>query len=115
MRLEVASDDLGKVEVRVVVRADSVHATLLAPQDQTREALAQHRASLEDALSRAQLRLEGFSVGAGAHDGGHAGERFDRSGVPTAIAPGVPVGEAAQTAEPAAGDVMPVKGLSLRA
>jgi len=116
MRLEVASDDLGKLEVRVVVRADAVHATVLAPQDQAREVISQHRAALEEALGRAQLRLDGFTVGAGPNDGRQSHERFDRSGMPTATEAGAPIGVAAApattpvTAVSAAG-----KGLSLRA
>jgi flagellar hook-length control protein FliK len=116
MRLEVASDDLGKVEVRVVVRADGVHATLVAGQDHAREALAQHRSSLEEALGRAQLRLDGFTVGAGPNDGRGQHERFDRSGLPTATQAGTPIGlaAAATTAPPTTG-LSPGKGLSLRA
>ena len=116
MRLEVTSDDLGKVEVRVVVRADAVHATLLAPQDQAREVITQHRAALEEALGRAQLRLDGFTVGAGPNDGRQQHERFDRSGVPTATQAGVPLGLAATSAvTPVVAEATAGKGLSLRA
>jgi hypothetical protein len=65
MRLEVAPEGLGRVEVRVVVRDDAVHATLTAEHGQARETLAANRPALEQALGRAQLRLEGFDVGLG--------------------------------------------------
>src|SRR5262249_37499739 len=69
MRLELSREGLGQVEVRVVVRADAVHATLYAQQDHARQMLAANRPALAEALGRSQLRLEGFSVDIGQqHD-----------------------------------------------
>jgi flagellar hook-length control protein FliK len=65
MRIEVTPEGLGPVEVRVVVRADAVHATLLSNHDLAREALTAGRSSLEAALERSNLRLEGFTVDVG--------------------------------------------------
>jgi hypothetical protein len=73
MRIQLSSDGLGPVEVRVVVRADAVEAALWAQHDHAREALQSHRPALEAALGRANLRLEGFTVGLGGHRHG-AGE-----------------------------------------
>ncbi|HEV7730579.1 MAG TPA: flagellar hook-length control protein FliK [Candidatus Binatia bacterium] len=64
MRLEVTSP-LGQIDVHVSVRNDGVNATLLADQANAREALTQQRPSLEAALGRANLRLDGFNVGTG--------------------------------------------------
>jgi hypothetical protein len=65
MRLEVSTGDLGRVEVRVAVRADAVHANLVAGHDQARETLSANRGLLEEALGRSNLRLEGFTVDLG--------------------------------------------------
>src|SRR5207245_1298902 len=70
MRLELSPEGLGRVEVRVAVRADAVHAALYAQQDHARDALVAHRPALEAALGRSQLRLETFSVGLGRHEPG---------------------------------------------
>jgi flagellar hook-length control protein FliK len=67
LRLEVAPEGLGPIEVRVAVRADAVHARLVADHEHARQVLETHRPSLEAALGRSQLRLEGFSVGLGQH------------------------------------------------
>jgi flagellar hook-length control protein FliK len=61
----VTPEGLGPVEVRVVVRADAVHATLLSNHDGARDALNAGRPSLEAALGRSNLRLEGFTVDVG--------------------------------------------------
>lgn len=66
MRLHVASDSLGNVEVHVSVQQDSVHATLLADHDHARQALQASRSSLEAALQRSSLKLEGFTVDVGS-------------------------------------------------
>jgi flagellar hook-length control protein FliK len=75
MRIEVTPEGLGPVEVRVVVRADAVHATLLANHDQAREALTAGRPLLEAALERSNLRLEGFTVDVGQQHGQPDAER----------------------------------------
>ena len=75
MRLEVAPEGLGRVELRVTVRADAVHAALYAQQDHAREALVAHRPALEAALGRSQLRLQTFSVGLGQHELGDPGRQ----------------------------------------
>jgi hypothetical protein len=109
MRLEIASDGLGPVEVRVHVRADAVHATLWAEDDRAREALAAHRQVLEDALGRSHLRLEGFTVGTGDRREAPADDpRPERAGP----AP-LPTPRAAH--EPAAAAAPALGGLSLRA
>src|SRR5205823_1126342 len=61
MRMEVAAEGLGRVEVHVEVRADAVHAALYAQQDHARDALMAHRPALEAALGRSHLKLETFS------------------------------------------------------
>ncbi|TMA40184.1 MAG: flagellar hook-length control protein FliK [Deltaproteobacteria bacterium] len=118
MRLEVAPEGLGRVEVRVAVRADAVHAALYAQGDHARDALMAHRPALEAALGRSQLRLETFSVGLGQHELGDPGrqgaqaepmpdETPARSGPRSAP---VPAAAPATALEPAAS-----RGLSLRA
>jgi flagellar hook-length control protein FliK len=69
MRIEVTPEGLGPVEVRVVVRADAVHATMLSNHEGAREALTAGRSSLEAALERSNLRLEGFTVDVGQQHG----------------------------------------------
>jgi hypothetical protein len=110
MRLEVATD-LGRVEVRVAVRADAVHANLFAQHDQAREMLETHRGMLAAALERSNLRLEGFSVGLGHHQQGADGEP-ERPGGGLGwggTVPHPPLGEV--VVEPAVAS----RGLSLRA
>lgn len=65
MRLQVSPEGLGNVELRVSVRQDGVHAALFTDQDQARHALQANRGSLESALGRSNLRLEGFTVDMG--------------------------------------------------
>jgi len=74
MRLEVTPAGLGRIEVHVSVRADAVQASLYANQDHARAALETHRGTLEAALGRSNLRLEGFTVGLGEHQRGEQGE-----------------------------------------
>ena len=118
MRLEVSPEGLGRVEVRVAVRADAVHAALYAQQDHARDALVAHRPMLEAALGRSQLRLESFSVGLGQHElgdpgrqGAHAEPAHDETPAQSATrsAP-VPAAAPSVALEPAAS-----RGLSLRA
>ena len=107
LRLELTDERLGPVEVRVAVRADAVHATLAASHDTARAALADHRPLLAAALERAHLRLEGFSVGLGHHEHGHAARRDEPwpvGGVP-------PLPATTEVVEP---DPIP-RGLSVRA
>ena len=118
MRLEVAPEGLGRVEVRVEVRADAVHAALYAQQDHARDALIAHRPALEAALGRSQLRLETFSVGLAQHDlgdqsrqGAHAEPARDETPTRTAARPApAPAAAPVTPVEPAAS-----RGLSLRA
>jgi hypothetical protein len=115
MRLELATDGLGRVDVRVAVRADAVHASLLASHDQARDALEAHRPSLEAALGRSNLRLEGFSVALGqqGRDANDLRERME--GTPSARPLSVaPVSAPTTTAEPTRALLTP-GGLSLRA
>ena len=79
MRMEVSPEGLGRVEVRVAVRADAVHATLYAQQDHARDALMAHRPALEAALGRSHLKLETFSVGVGQHELGDSDRRTPQS------------------------------------
>lgn len=65
MRLHLSPEGMGNVEVRVMVRNDAVHASLVADQDGARQALQASRPSLEAALQRSSLRLEGFTVDMG--------------------------------------------------
>ena len=116
MRLEVAPEGLGRVEVRVAVRADGVHAALYAQQDHVRDALMAHRPALEAALGRSQLRLETFSVGLGQHElgdpgrhGPHAEPAHENPVARPTVAP-VPAPAPAAALEPPARG-----GLSLRA
>src|SRR5205823_2642430 len=116
MRLEVAPEGLGRVEVRVAVRADGVHAALYAQQDHVRDALMAHRPALEAALGRSQLRLETFSVGLGQHElgdpgrhGPHAEPAHENPVARRTVAP-VPAPAPAAALEPPASG-----GLSLRA
>jgi hypothetical protein len=112
LRLEVAPDGLGRIEVRIAVRDDAVHASLYAGHDHARETLAAHRSSLEVALERSNLRLEGFSVGLGERRGDDAadlrggGRRADGSlGVAPVLA----------SAAPLPARALGAAGLSLRA
>jgi len=116
MRLEVSPEGLGRVEVRVAVRADAVHAALYAQQDHARDALVAHRPALEAALGRSQLRLETFSVGLGRHElgdpgrhGPHAEPAHEDPVARRTVAP-VPAPAPAAALEPP-----PSGGLSLRA
>jgi hypothetical protein len=116
MRLEVSPEGLGRVEVRVAVRADGVHAALYAQQDHARDALVAHRPALEAALGRSQLRLETFSVGLGQHElgdrgrhGPHAEPAHEDPIARRTVAP-VPAPAPAAALEPPASG-----GLSLRA
>ena len=111
MRLEVAPDGLGRIEVHVAVRADAVHATLYATQDQARDALAAHRESLAAALGRSNLRLEGFTVGLGHERQQQEGR--DEAAMARAFAP-TPTTHAP---EPMSGlePATTVRGVSLRA
>ncbi|HLK11890.1 MAG TPA: flagellar hook-length control protein FliK [Candidatus Binatia bacterium] len=112
MRFDVTPDGLGRVQVHVVVREDAVHAALYAQQGDARDALTAQRPSLEAALGRSQLRLEGFTVGLGQPQQETAHERspgHPSPGGPAPLAP-APVPQPA-AAEPLAGR----GGLSLRA
>ena len=117
MRMEVAAEGLGRVEVRVAVRADAVHATLYAQQDHARDALVAHRPALEAALGRSHLKLETFSVGVGQHELGDSDRRtpqsepaHDEPGPRRPSSPSVAAGAPATTLTPTASG-----GLSLRA
>jgi flagellar hook-length control protein FliK len=112
MRLHLSPDGLGEVHVRVVVRADAVEAALYAQHDHTREALQQHRPVLEAALGRANLRLEGFTVGLGEHR--HAPSDHSHAGTyqPPVIDAGVLA--APVPVQPAELLLGPERGLSLR-
>jgi flagellar hook-length control protein FliK len=110
MRLELSPDGLGPIEVRVSVRDDAVHASLVAQHDHAREALELHRPALEAALGRSNLRLEGFTVGLGEHGQNAPG------GTPGGRRP--PAADAARPAEPTPQpppDAPRPGGLSLRA
>ena len=117
MRMEVSPEGLGRVEVRVAVRADAVHATLYAQQDHARDALMAHRPALEAALGRSHLKLETFSVGVGQHELGDSDRRTpqsepapDEPGPRRPSSPSVAAAAPATTLTPAASG-----GLSLRA
>src|SRR5207253_9818665 len=117
MRLEVAPEGLGRVEVRVAVRADAVHAALYAQGDHARDALMAHRPALEAALGRSQLRLETFSVGLGQHELGDSDRRTPQSEpAPDEPGPRRPSSGSAAAAAPAT-TLTPAAsgGLSLRA
>jgi flagellar hook-length control protein FliK len=113
MRLHLSPEGLGPVEVRIAVRADAVHTTLFAAQDDARQALAASRDALAAALGRSHLRLEGFTIGADQH-GGHEGlrdqqaEHEARAALHAAFAGGT---ETTMPFEPASDG----SGLSLRA
>jgi hypothetical protein len=115
MRLELATDGLGRVDVRVAVRADAVHASLLASHDSARDALEAHRPSLEAALGRSNLRLEGFSVALGqqGRDGTDLRERMEGGAAsrPLSVAA---VSAPSATTEPTRA-ILTSGGLSLRA
>ncbi len=115
MRLQVDHEKLGPIDVRVAVRDHGVHADLLASHGDAREALVSNRPSLEAALGRANLRLEGFTVGLGQHhDPQHAPWREQRPALPAAPAPERISPPSITTAEPA--PVVTAAGrLSLRA
>jgi hypothetical protein len=114
MRLQVSPDGLGPVEVRVVVRADAVQAALYAQHDAARDALETHRSSLETALGRAQLRLEGFTVGLGHHRQGAPADHHERG--ERWVGPGGPVAVAGPSPTPVTdAPARPAAGLSLRA
>ena len=117
MRMEVSPEGLGRVEVRVAVRADAVHATLYAQQDHARDALVAHRPALEAALGRSHLKLETFSVGVGQHELGDSDRRtpqsepaHDEPGPRRPSSPSVAAAAPATTLTPTASG-----GLSLRA
>jgi len=117
MRMEVAAEGLGRVEVRVEVRADAVHAALYAQQDHARDALVAHRPALEAALGRSHLKLETFSVGVGQHELGDSDRRtpqsepaHDEPGPRRPSSPSVAAAAPATTLTPTASG-----GLSLRA
>jgi flagellar hook-length control protein FliK len=112
MRLDVAPEGLGRVEVHVVVRNDAVHAALYAQHGDARDALAAQRPALEAALGRSQLRLEGFTVGLGQPQQEPAYERSPaqpRRGEPPSL-PAAPVPQ-----PPAAEPLVGRSNLSLRA
>ncbi|HXJ35876.1 MAG TPA: flagellar hook-length control protein FliK [Candidatus Eisenbacteria bacterium] len=115
MRLQVEHEKLGPIDVRVAVRDHGVHADLLASHGDAREALVTNRPSLEAALGRANLRLEGFTVGLGQHhDPQHAPGREPQPALPAAPASERLSPPSIATAEPA--PVVTTAGrLSLRA
>jgi flagellar hook-length control protein FliK len=115
MRLQVEHEKLGPIDVRVAVRDHGVHADLLASHGDAREALVTNRPSLEAALGRANLRLEGFTVGLGQHhDPQHAPGREPQPALPAAPASERISPPSIATAEPA--PVVTTAGrLSLRA
>jgi flagellar hook-length control protein FliK len=77
MRLEIAPEGLGPIEIHVAVRADGVQASLWTQQDHARAALEANRPLLAHALERSSLRLEEFTVGVGQHH--HAAHDDDRT------------------------------------
>jgi hypothetical protein len=112
MRLQLVPEGLGQVDVKIVVHADTVQATLYAQHDHARQALEAHRPSLEAALGRANLRLEGFTVGLGQHQQGPQGEQADARRLATGPAPApVPIALPPSGQEP----VAMASGLSVRA
>jgi len=116
LRLQLTTDALGRVDVRVSVQADAVHASLFASHDHAREALEAHRSSLEAALGRSNLRLEGFNVGLGQQGregGADLRDQTQGTAVPRSV-PIAPVSGAAPTSEPIKPTVA-AGGLSLRA
>jgi len=114
MRLELTTDELGRVDVRVAVRADAVHASLFASHDHAREALEAHRPSLEAALGRSHLRLEGFNVALGQQGRDSSDLRDQTQGAPSRAVSIAPVSGTRATAEPIR-PMMTAGGLSLRA
>jgi len=116
MRMEVAAEGLGRVEVRVAVRADAVHAALYAQQDHARDALMAHRPALEAALGRSHLKLETFSVGVGQHELGDSDRRTPQSEpAPDEPGPRRPSGSVAAAAPATTLTPAASGGLSLRA
>src|SRR5437667_2387120 len=116
MRMEVSPEGLGRVEVRVAVRADAVHATLYAQQDHARDALMAHRPALEAALGRSHLKLETFSVGVGQHELGDSDRRTPQSEpAPDEPGPRRPSGSVAAAAPATTLTPAASGGLSLRA
>jgi len=111
MHIELSPEGLGHIEVRVAVRADAVHASLYANQDHARETLEAHRPSLEAALGRSNLRLEGFSVGLGQHQRGRDLSGDEAGARPLPPPAPVAAGLLAPIPDPARGG----GGLSLRA
>src|SRR5262249_43332553 len=94
LRLQVGRDGLGQDRGRVAVRDHAVHATLVAENDNARDALIASRPTLAASLERSNLRLEGFTVGLGQHQQGRpdrqGGDRpasFTTSPEPLAVAP----------------------------
>jgi hypothetical protein len=81
------------------VHDQAVHATLVTEHDHARDALVASRPSLEAALGRSNLRLEGFTVGLGQHQQGRAGRDND-DGRPAAATPGHPAPAPAATPSP---------------
>jgi hypothetical protein len=84
---------------------------LLAHQDHARDVLEAHRPSLEAALGRANLRLEGFSVGLGQNPQGHEGARDEGQRLPGGPVPPAPALAPVHGIEPA---VATAGGLNLR-
>jgi flagellar hook-length control protein FliK len=118
MRLQVSPEGLGPIEVRVAVRDDAVHASLVATHDHAREALEAHRGSLEAALGRSNLRLEGFSVGLGQERQDRRSDQgFDQAArrEDVAGAPARPGASTPAAAGPAVIERAAARGLSLRA
>ena len=103
IRLQLEPEGLGHIDVRLHLHSDGVRAVIVAEHESTRALLTSQQQVLQDAFTRSDLRLSGFSVDVGS--GGNANLGRDAgaeqgggtAGTPAAPAAAATVGEAGTT------------------
>ena len=109
IRLQLEPEGLGHIDVRLHLQSDGVHAVIVAEHESTRALLTGQQHVLQDAFTRSDLRLSGFSVDVGAgsggaasfarpDDGGHADAASATPEAPVPASSGADDGESASTA-----------------
>ncbi len=88
IRLQLEPEGLGHIDVRLHLQSDGVRAVIVAEHESTRALLTSQQHVLQDAFSRSDLRLSGFSVDVGS--GGNANLGRDAGAEQGQSAPSTP-------------------------
>jgi flagellar hook-length control protein FliK len=80
IRLQLEPEGLGHIDVRLHLQSDGVRAVIVAEHESTRALLTSQQQVLQDAFTRSDVRLSGFSVDVGSGGGAASFARPDEGG-----------------------------------